>query len=175
MSQAERDWAEPLRAQLTAFGRQLQRHLFQGKLDVAGVVQQTLLEASRRPPPDAKPAAKLAWLKAALRNNFQDAIRRLTAKKRDVQREQLLGSADLPAKVESPSRRLKKAEEIQELLMFLKALPSDQQDAIRLRYIEELGVEAVAIRMKRTPAAVKGLLRRGLAALRAKLASTKQA
>src|ERR1051326_268561 len=70
---------------------QLDRRL-QGKVDLSGVVQQTLLEANRGlPGPNGqKPQALAAWLRHILANNLRDEVRKLTAAARDVARERRL-------------------------------------------------------------------------------------
>src|SRR5205085_6368196 len=58
------------------------------KIDLSGVVQQTLLEAHQ-----AGGAPGLAWLRRVLANNLADEMRKLGAAKRDVGREQSLEAA----------------------------------------------------------------------------------
>src|SRR5436305_2140821 len=58
------------------------------KIDLSGVVQQTLLEAHQ-----AGGAVGLAWLRRVLANNLGDEIRKATAAKRDLGREQSLEAA----------------------------------------------------------------------------------
>lgn len=161
---ANYDWALPFREELQSSGLQLLGA--QSTIDVADLVQQTLLEASLVPPPHAHPAARLAWLREALKNNLRDELRKRKAGKRNTARERPLGSQELAAKGSTPSRRMKQSEELKILLRRLESLPQDQQEAVRLRYIEELSVDGVALRMGKSRAAVAGLIRRGLAGLR---------
>src|SRR5207244_2066761 len=67
----------------------------QGKLDLSGVVQQTLLEAFQAVGQlqERSPDEKAAWLRRALANNLADEIRRLRTDKRDVNRERTLEDA----------------------------------------------------------------------------------
>src|SRR5687767_10064259 len=66
-----------------------------GKLDLSGVVQQTLLEACQDFPqlPAMDAVRTAAWLRQVLSHNLADAIRKLAAGKRDVRRERSLETA----------------------------------------------------------------------------------
>src|SRR6185312_3991659 len=64
----------------------------QGKVDLSGVVQQTLLEAhlaqdGLRSQPSHN---QLAWLRSVLAHNLADEIRKVKSEKRDVRRERSL-------------------------------------------------------------------------------------
>src|SRR2546430_2351494 len=65
---------------------------YQGKVDLSGVVQQTLLEAHREGDRLANQSEeqKAAWLRQALANNLRDEIRKVRAGVRDVARERSL-------------------------------------------------------------------------------------
>src|SRR3954463_3817184 len=88
-----------------------------GKLDVSGIVQQTLLEAHQAMQELAAlgEERQAAWLRQALSNNLADEIRRLSAQKRDIRMEQALDAELdhslhrlgqlLPADQSSPSQR----------------------------------------------------------------------
>ncbi|CAN5274731.1 hypothetical protein BH11PLA2_BH11PLA2_43410 [soil metagenome] len=169
MPEQDPNWPETFRSQLLRFGQQLLRTQFQGKLDVEGIVQRTLYEASLVLPPSPYPAAQEAWLKAVFRHNFLDEIRKLTARKRDVQREVPLGSIEVEQKDDSPNRKAVKAEELRAMLFFLSELPADQQAVAEARYLDGLGVEEIATKLGKSRPSIAGLLRRALITLRAKL------
>src|SRR5262245_60389754 len=67
----------------------------QGKVDLSGVVQQTLLEAHQAlvRHPDRNAALKAAWLRQILANNLRDEVRKMSAAARDVDRERSLEAA----------------------------------------------------------------------------------
>jgi RNA polymerase sigma-70 factor (ECF subfamily) len=122
---------------------QLSNHLA-GKIDLSGVVQQTLLEAHQagdRLPADA--AAQAAWLRRALANNLTDEIRKLGSRGRERTAEQSLeqaleaSSARLEAwlaREESrPGRRMARQEQLVRLAEALRELPEEQRRAIELR------------------------------------------
>ena len=82
---SQNDW-ERFREFLTLMARLGADPRWQGKLDLSGVVQQTLLEAFQAGEQlvDCNDAQKAGWLKRALANNLADEARKLTKAKRDV-------------------------------------------------------------------------------------------
>lgn len=141
------------------------------RIDLSGVVQQTLLEAHQ-----AGDAVGLAWLRRVLANNLGDEIRKLTAAKRDLGREQSLEAALaassarlenwLAAEQSSPSAPLQREELALGLAQALAQLPEAQREALVLQHWHGWSLAAIAEHMERSPAAVAGLLKRGLARLR---------
>jgi RNA polymerase sigma-70 factor (ECF subfamily) len=152
-----------------------------GRLEASDLVQQTLLEAHRDRARfrGQAPAEMAAWLRKLLACNLADARRAQARGKRDVHRERSLEAAlaDSSARLEgllaaggsSPSQRAARDEDVLRLADALDALPQAQREAIVLHYWQDLPVAAVADRLGRTPAAVAGLLQRGLKALRCTL------
>ena len=67
----------------------------QAKVDVSGVVQQTLLEAHQALSPFGAEGEvqMVAWLRRILANNLADELRKLGTAKRDLSREQSLDAA----------------------------------------------------------------------------------
>src|SRR5436305_5978114 len=124
--------------ELDAYDRELQRYRvylqllarlqldtkLQGKIDLSGVVQQTLLEAhqAREQLRGRSEAEKAAWLRRALANNMADEVRRLRADKRGAGRERSLEEAleQSSARMEawlasersSPSRQAERQEQV---------------------------------------------------------------
>ena len=112
----------------------------QAKVDASDVVQQTLLEAHVRQTQFVGDEAGFrAWLRRALANNIQDALRRLRRKKRDVLRERSLEAAMeqssarlalwMASEQTSPSQQVMHSEELLRLSDALLALPEAQRDA----------------------------------------------
>jgi RNA polymerase sigma-70 factor (ECF subfamily) len=150
----------------------------QGKVDLSGVVQQTLLEAYQalhcsRIGGDSQQAA---WLRQILANNLTDEVRKFNAAARDVRRERSLEAALnesssrleswLAASQSSPSHRAVRHEQSLLLADALAQLPEDQRLAVELHHLQGLPLTDVAERMGRSKGAVAQLLFRGLRKLR---------
>src|SRR5437870_5241751 len=75
----------------------------QGKVDLSGVVQQTLLDAHKAGARFARMSEpqQVAWLRKALANNLIDEVRKLSAAARDITRER-----SLEASLDESSARL---------------------------------------------------------------------
>jgi RNA polymerase sigma-70 factor (ECF subfamily) len=150
----------------------------QGKVDLSGVVQQTLLEAYVNLPAQAewRPEQRTAWLRRILVNNLADEIRKLKTAKRDRARERsledaLAASSDrlqhwLAADQSTPSQNLERQERSLRLAEALAELPEAQREALILQHWHGWSLAQIAAHMKRSRAAVAGLLKRGLQQLR---------
>lgn len=155
------------------------------KVDLSGIVQQTLLEAHQDQSHwNSLPSGhKMAFLRRVLAHNVQDEIRKLTAGKRDVRREKSLEQAFenssqrlmnwVADDASSPSLKMNKAQQALELAAALDRLPEAQREALVLQHWEGKSLAEIASHMKRTPAAIAGLLKRGLQGLRAELSDPK--
>jgi RNA polymerase sigma-70 factor (ECF subfamily) len=154
----------------------------QAKIDASDVVQQSFLEAQRglelfR----GRTAAEFAaWLRQILACQVARCLRDLHREKRDASKERSLQAAldhssqrleaFLAAKAPSPSQCAQQNERSVRVAAALEALLEDQREALILHYYQGITVSLVAERMGKTPAAVAGLLQRGLKALRGLLA-----
>jgi RNA polymerase sigma-70 factor, ECF subfamily len=174
------DW-ERYRAYLALLARQHLGNDLQGKVDLSGVVQQTLLEAHQAGRiADLQTGQRLAWMRTALARNLTDEIRRLRAGKRDADRERDLEAALdasaaslaawLAADQSSPSQRANREEQQLRLADAVTSLPDGQRQAVELHYFQNRPVAEIAAVMGKSTAAVAGLLKRGLRQLRELLA-----
>jgi RNA polymerase sigma-70 factor (ECF subfamily) len=151
------------------------------KLDPSDVVQQTLLEAHRKRAQfrGHSEAEMAAWLRQMLTYSIADALRAFGRAKRNVAQERSLEAAweDSSARVEawlsadgsSPSQRAQREEELLQLAEALAVLPEEQRTAVELKHLQSCSVAAIAQHLGRSETAVGGLLRRGMAKLRALL------
>lgn len=152
-----------------------------GKLDASDVVQQTLLEAHRKRTQfrGQSEAEWAAWLRQILAGKLTDAIRALGRAKRDAARERSLEAAMeassvrlagwLAAEQSTPSQQAQRHEEVLRLAEALATLPEAQREALVLRHCQGLSLAAISQHLGRSPAAVAGLLKRGLRELRVRL------
>src|SRR4051794_23271470 len=86
---------ERFRAYLALLARVQLAPELRGKVDLSGVVQQTLLEAHQAMDQLRRMSGgqRAAWLRRALANNLTDEVRKLHTAVRDVSREQPLEAA----------------------------------------------------------------------------------
>jgi RNA polymerase sigma-70 factor (ECF subfamily) len=156
---------------------QLGAHLH-GKIDLSGVVQQTLLDAHQAGErfPCGDEAQQAAWLRRALANNLTDEARKLGTAARDVTRERSLEAslgqssarlaALLAADQSSPSAAAMHQEQLRRLAEALAGLPEDQRRAVELHHLQGCSLAEVASELGRSKGAVAQLLFRGLRKLR---------
>jgi RNA polymerase sigma-70 factor (ECF subfamily) len=150
----------------------------QGKVDPSDIVQKTFQKAlEHREGFRGQTEAELsAWLRRILANTLTDALREFGRAQRDVALERSLEvavedssvrlEAWLAADQSSPSERLIRQEQLQQLATALAQLPDDQRTALELQHLRGCSVEAISTHMGRSKSAVGGLLRRGMHRLR---------
>jgi RNA polymerase sigma-70 factor (ECF subfamily) len=146
------------------------------KIDISGIVQETIWDAARSRQPPTDDGELLIWLRRLLANNLRDELRKVKAERRDVRRERSLevdleaSSAQLEGWVRSqhssPSHRAIRAEELNRLAVALSRLPAEQQMAIELHHLQGLQLQAVAERLGKSKEAVAALLYRALKKLK---------
>jgi RNA polymerase sigma-70 factor (ECF subfamily) len=149
--------------------------------DASDIVQRTLVEAAAdigrfqgRTEPEFS-----AWIRQILRRNVANLVRDHHAGKRDIRRERYTDDGESSASISwrmpaakgpSPSMRLIKAEAALGLARSLEQLPDDQRRAVVMRHLEGCSLAEIAEAMQKSPAAVAGLIRRGVRSLRDALA-----
>jgi RNA polymerase sigma-70 factor (ECF subfamily) len=168
------------RGYLTALARlQLAaRPWLASRLDASDLVQQVLLKAhtGRADFRGQTPGEFFAWLRQIFNRTLANELRANTQAKRDIGAEREL-EADLDASScrldawlvadhTSPSERAGRQERAASLAAAVDALPPDQREVVLLKHCQGLSLAEIGTRTQRTPAAVAGLLRRGLERLR---------
>lgn len=145
-SQADPERMERYRPYLHLLARVHLDPRLQGKIDLSGVVQQTLFEAHQARSKFAGEGIEQesAWLRRILANNLADEIRKLQTGKRDLAREKSLEEAFatssarlgawLAADQSSPSQEAQKQEQAIRLAEALTQLPEAQREALVLQH-----------------------------------------
>jgi RNA polymerase sigma-70 factor (ECF subfamily) len=159
---------------------QLDRRL-RSKLDPSDIVQETMLRAWKdldqfRGTTDAEFSA---WLRQILARELSDKFRRFTRPGRNVKLERTIHAALersssclealLGDKGNGPEKQAEHREQLIHLAAALDTLPADQQQAVELRYFDQLSVAEIGSVMNRSQKSVGGLLSRGIVALRSNL------
>lgn len=163
---------------------QLGSQPLQAKLDGSDIVQEALLQAHQhldqfRGTTEAELAG---WLRSILENTLAAAARRFASDGRDLQRERALPSkvGESAARIENwlaaeqltPSQQVVQLEELLRLSSALAHLPGSQRQVIEMHHLNGWPIARVAEETKRTPAAVMGLMYRGVKSLREMLAES---
>jgi RNA polymerase sigma-70 factor (ECF subfamily) len=154
-----------------------------GKLDPSDVVQEAHLHAyralddflARRPMPFR------LWLLKATHDRLVDQVRRLTAAKRDADREEPLpdGTSDALARClvgdgTSPSRRMERAEEARRVRRALDFLGEAEREVLLMHDYEGLAYGEIATLLGITAAAARKRHGRALARLSGLLADSQE-
>jgi RNA polymerase sigma-70 factor, ECF subfamily len=155
-----------------------------GKLDPSDLVQQTLLQAHQgvgqfRGSTEAELAA---WLRQILARVLANAGRDFRRARRDVALERSLeGALDassarlaawLTASQPAPSQQAERREQAVRLAEALAQLPEAQREALVLQHWHGRSLAEIGQHLGRSPAAVAGLIKRGLKQLRHLLGET---
>jgi len=169
---------EPYRGHLAMLARLQVAPRFRNRIDLSGVVQQTMVEAWRAGPQFQEYSAphRVAWLRSALAHNLADAMRKLGTAKRNISQERSLADAlaQSSARLEtllatsqtSPSQQVVQHELLLRLPQALARLPENQRLAVELHHLEGRTLAAVADALGLSKPAVAGLVHRGLKRLR---------
>jgi RNA polymerase sigma-70 factor, ECF subfamily len=169
---------ERFRAYLRLLARlHLDRRL-QGKLDPSDLVQQTLLQAYQAADQfrGRTPAELAAWLRQILARLLANAVRDFRRGKRDVALERsLAGALDassahleawLAQEQTGPDRQADRHEQAARLAAALDQLPEAQREALIWQHWHGQSLAEIGRHLGRSPAAVAGLIKRGLQQLR---------
>lgn len=153
------------------------------KVDLSGIVQQTLYEATRDHDADFatwnEPRQK-AWLRRLLANNLKDSLRRISTGKRAWGREQSLDAAldksleashtalekFLEGPESTPSQKAMRVEDFERLARAMEQLPDLQRQAIEAVHLQGRSLADLSTEMNRSKGAIAALLYRGLKQLR---------
>jgi len=150
----------------------------QARVDASDVVQQTFLQAQQALPGfrGGTDGELAAWLRQILARNLAHLVRDHRRDCRDVGRERSLEAALeassirlerwLAAEQSSPSQQAQRNEELLRMAQVLAGLPEAQREAVVLHYWQGWTTAEIGRHMDRSPAAVAGLLKRGLKELR---------
>ena len=146
------------------------------RIDASDVVQQTCLSIHKRIREfDGDDAAQfVAWLRQVHEHNIQNVVRdQLHTQKRAADRDEQISDRDVQAaRQSSPSLRAMRGEEAVRLSRALAHLPDDEQQALRLRYLEGRTLAEVCNEMDLTKDALVWLMKRAMGNVRKQLDET---
>ncbi len=155
--------------------------ILKGKLDLSGVIQQTLWDAHKSFEEFRGKSERdlVAWLRRILANNLIDEIRKLERAKYDVRLELSLAESSLrleamlTADHTPPHDKVVRNEDLLRLTRALLQLPEDQRKAVVCHHLHGMKLREVADYFGRTKETVAGLIHRGMTKLRQLLAESK--
>jgi RNA polymerase sigma-70 factor (ECF subfamily) len=177
-NEADSQSLERFRAYLQVLARLHLDPLLKGKLDPSDVVQQTLLQAYQALPQfrGTSDGERAAWLRQILARALANALRDFGRAKRDIALERSLEAALdassmrlgtwLAAEQSSPSQQAARQEDSVRLAEAMAKLPEAQREALILQHWENWSLAEIGTHLGRSPAAVAGLIKRGLKQLR---------
>jgi RNA polymerase sigma-70 factor (ECF subfamily) len=182
MSMSPTETLEPFRRYLEVLARVHLHSSLRGKLDPADLVQQTLLRACAALPElrGRSPETLAAWLRKILAHTLADTVKHYHRDRRDIDLERSL-EADLDqsssslaswlaADQTSPSQAAQRNEELLQLADALAELPEPMREVVILKHCRGQTLQQIADHLGKTVPSVASLLRRGLEALRHRLA-----
>ncbi|MEO1527114.1 MAG: sigma-70 family RNA polymerase sigma factor [Planctomycetota bacterium] len=174
------DQIEQFRGYLRLLAEAQTNDLMRGKIDLSGVVQQSLWEAGRTVESTGigDPEELPRLLRRVLANNLRDEIRRATAQRRDVRLVRSIEASSLriggllasPGK--TPSQHAIRNERSVLVANAVMQLSEAQREVIIRHYLSDESIAETAEAMSRTVPSVAGLLRRALKQLRQILAAS---
>jgi RNA polymerase sigma-70 factor (ECF subfamily) len=169
------DFIQHRRPQLLAFIQKNLSDAMRRKVDPEDLIQEVSVEGVRAlPGVDIGDRDPFNWLCQIAERRIIDAHRHhFGTQKRDAAREQPLGSPGgdgeqaglinlLVASMTSPSQAFSRDQREFRLLEAIQSLPQEQQDALRMRYVENLPSKEIADRLNKSDVAVRVMLSRSL-------------
>jgi RNA polymerase sigma-70 factor (ECF subfamily) len=150
----------------------------QAKVDLSGLVQETLVAANDRLGQFRRMSEteQAKWLRGILVHKLKDEVRRCTAGKRDARREVSLEAAVeqssarleawLAAEQSSPSEQAIRHEQLLQLADALVQLTEEQRRVVGLRFWKDYKLSEIATEMGKSEQAAAKLLQRALKKLR---------
>jgi RNA polymerase sigma-70 factor (ECF subfamily) len=152
----------------------------QRRLDLPGVVQRTLVEARERCAllRLARPAEELGWLRRILVRHLIEEIHKLAVASRGTDRSLALTLEEgtrvgletwLTTAEATPGEAAQHNEQVMQVVVALAELTELQREALVLQFWHGWSQDEIGEHLGRTPAAVAGLIKRGLAKLRQRL------
>lgn len=166
--------AERFRSYLHLLAQQGLDVRLQAKVDLSGVVQQTIIEAHQQWTSMAEKATgeQAAWLRRILVNNLTDEARKWMTAARNVDLERSIdrSSANLAGLLggpaSSPSMKVMQNEDLARMADALLNLPDEQRQAIEMHHLRGIPLAEIALEMNRSKGAVAALLYRAMQQLR---------
>jgi RNA polymerase sigma-70 factor, ECF subfamily len=174
--------AERFRSYLFLLAQQGLDQKLRAKVDLSGIVQQTILEAHQawKEVADHPTNQQAAWIRRILLHNLTDEARKWLTAARNVDLERSLEHSShqfnglLATTHSTPSLQAQKHEELSRLADALLQLPEDQRVAMELHHLQGIPLAEVAAQLNRSKGAVAALLYRGMQQLRIAIASTEE-
>ncbi len=170
---------EQRRPQLLAFIHKNLSDAMRRKVDPEDLAQEVHLECVRAlPEVDISQRDPFNWACQVAERRIIDAHRHyFGAQKRDAARELPLGSPGgdtgqaglinmLVASMTSPSQAFSRDQKEFQLLQAIQTLPPEHQDALRMRYVENLPSKEIAKKLNKSDVSVRVMLSRSLNKLR---------
>jgi RNA polymerase sigma-70 factor (ECF subfamily) len=132
------------------------------------LLQETLLTAFRTISQLTQPEKFRAWLMRIAQNVAIDAGRRRAVQKRWFERETMKRRDDADLRP-GPDEEVEQEELRQKVLVILRSMPEEYRLPLTLRYLVGADNETIQMQMGISNGALRGLLHRGMARLRAEL------
>lgn len=133
------------------------------------LLQDTYLQAFRSVRQLADPAGFRPWLLSIAHNALIDAARRDARQKRAGLPRSDTPLSAVPSAAPPPDDSAQREETRQRVLAVLRSLPEEQRLPLTLRYIVGADYETISTQLGLTNGSLRGLLHRGLKALRERL------